>query len=404
MVKQIITLVWAALLPQLVMSQSQWWQVASPTNADLYSVNMGSELAISGGTPTTIMIRQGSWKLLNIPYDEGQLTAIATPDNQTILSVGIHRVVGGAGVFVATFDGGASWTIDTTVGVDLFDIVCPSSLICYRSGEAGLVQRSVDGGRTWTNVSISTDQDIYALYFVDDTTGWAVGTVDTQAVIFHTIDGGQTWTRQFSGVNTALFDVFCTNAQHCWASGAGGVILHTADSGNTWVLQNTGITTSINALYFVTTTHGWAVGSGGTILRTTDAGNTWTPQTSPVTNDLFGLFMIDTTSGWAVGGTGTILYYGPDTPAWTTSPIVSDYNITVIQDDKAITILNKGFANPVTISIYSLSGQLLYTRECEAQMCVVSKKAFSFSPIVFLTVNSKSQVIRKIPVLVSSDY
>ncbi len=376
--------------------------MSSPTAADLYSINVGSNTVIVGGIPTTVMVRGGGWNLVPFTYDKGQLTAVATPDQQTILAVGLHRVVGGAGVFIATFDGGSTWTIDTTVGVDLFDIVCPSGQVCYRSGEAGLVEISNDGGRTWTDVSINTGQDVYALYFVDDLTGWAVGTVDTTAVIFYTADGGLTWTRQNSGLLTPLFDIFCVDNQTCWAVGSAGEIISTVDGGNTWTVQTSGVTVNLNSVYFIDANTGWIVGAGGTILNSTDGGATWTQESSPVTTELFEVFMINATSGWAVGGSGTILYYGVDTPTGTQLITNVAEDIVLIRNGENLIVFMPDDLTSANVEIYSTDGRLVASSECTGSVCGISLPEGTYD-LLFVAISKEGSVLYRKPMLILKD-
>jgi photosystem II stability/assembly factor-like uncharacterized protein len=56
------------------------------------------------------------------------------------------------------------------------------------------MRKTVDGGRTWTEVATGTTKDLYGVYFVDALRGWTMGDSDNSvASLRHTADGGTTW-------------------------------------------------------------------------------------------------------------------------------------------------------------------------------------------------------------------
>src|SRR5438093_10280191 len=62
---------------------------------------------------------------------------------------------------------------------------------------------------------------LYSVYFINSTTGWAVG---KRGVILATTDGGKTWIKQASGTSDNLSAVSFVNATTGWAVGDGGLI------------------------------------------------------------------------------------------------------------------------------------------------------------------------------------
>jgi photosystem II stability/assembly factor-like uncharacterized protein len=57
---------------------------------------------------------------------------------------------------------------------------------------SGRLQRTADGGRTWTVIKTVGWQEAH-FDFVDQQTGWALVTSQDTTALVHTIDGGQTW-------------------------------------------------------------------------------------------------------------------------------------------------------------------------------------------------------------------
>ena len=93
------------------------------------------------------------------------------------------------------------------------------------------------------------------------------------------------WTQQTSGTTSSLRDVFFIDNQTGWAVGTNGTIIHTSDGSDTWTPQTSGVTNEVKAVHFINNTTGWA--SGGPIptflLKTTDGGANWTALTPPST-------------------------------------------------------------------------------------------------------------------------
>lgn len=110
--------------------------------------------------------------------------------------------------------------------------------------------------------------------------GWAVG---DGGLVQLTVDGGRSW-RAPSGPLPEAFDQFDWRAvalqgDSCWIAGAPGTcVLHSPDGGRSWHRFSTGQTLPLRALTFLDADRGWAVGALGTILVTRDGGRSWQVQ------------------------------------------------------------------------------------------------------------------------------
>jgi len=133
---------------------------------------------------------------------------------------------------------------------------------------------SADGGTTWIPQSTGEMSGrLCSVHFIDENTGWSVGTNGT---VLYTNDGGDNWNTQTSNTNANLESVSFADAQNGWAVGArfpGGKIVRTADGGATWTEQT--VDERLISVCFVTAQSGWAVGENGILLKTTDGGLTW---------------------------------------------------------------------------------------------------------------------------------
>ena len=172
-----------------------------------------------------------------------------------------------------------------------------------RTHSGSAVLRTVDGGRSWTEQEIGISTVVEAIAFIDETTGWLVG---TKGVIAKTTDGGITWQLQTSNTESRLRDVFFVDDTTGWAVGD-NTILFTFNGGELWQGAGTRYTAQFNALSFSSRTTGWIVGKSGIMYQTADGGSTWTVLTSPTAEDLSNIFFLNAQTGWISGKNGTIL-------------------------------------------------------------------------------------------------
>jgi len=195
----------------------------------------------------------------------------------------------------------------------------------WAAGGNPALQRSTDGGLTWTPAclpagAVTGAGALYGVVFdAVQRYGWAVGGSGGHPVVFRTVDGGDHWLtgRVPDGIAGTLMDVEFPDDTHGWAVGpltgngpanaSGGVVLATTDGGATWVTQ--AVPAGIGRLSrasFVDPAHGWAVGmaTGGqpVLIATTDGGATWANQTLPAgIRELRDVGFLDGRTGWAVG-------------------------------------------------------------------------------------------------------
>lgn len=116
-----------------------------------------------------------------------------------------------------------------------------SDQVAWASGSGGTVIRTIDGGITWTDVSIPNQEkiDFRDIEGFDENTAIALS-AGLPALIFKTTDGGQTWEQKyFSDAEGTFYD-----AMDFWDDQEGIafgdaidsrlLILRTSDGGETW--------------------------------------------------------------------------------------------------------------------------------------------------------------------------
>ena len=239
-----------------------------------------------------------------------QISDLFFVNDMTGWVVGGEHYPFGLGHIFKTTDGGNSWTeqiVDdtTTIKSIFFTDLNIGWLITSDSYSKRKVFKTTDGGTNWL-MKYNGNFLLNYPFFLDYTTGWAVGSNK----IFKTTDEGTNWTEYQTNVIT-LQSIFFINNLLGWAVGGdnqqNGVILKSTDGGINWAQQITDTIKQLNSIYFVDETNGWTVGKDGDILHATDGGESWTRQSSGTKNPLFSTHFIDNNNGWIVGAYKTIL-------------------------------------------------------------------------------------------------
>ena len=281
--------------------------------------------------------------------------------------------IGAAGSPVyRTLDGGAHWYRMDMSHNDLeglYGVIVKENLV-LALGDYSYVVRETDPWAPcgedctslFTQKYVSTHYTLRDVFFVDENTGWAVGSRSFVPqiwgqVILQTRDGGQTWSEQYTDPPSSfdtLFDylslrsVFFVDAQHGWAVGDSKMVygsgweyhnalLYTSDGGTHWIEQGRElypkewyigeIEIQLLDVQFLDSLNGWALASNpcannsnACLAHTTDGGTTWSwVNTSLAGSDLaFGgrLFFNDASRGWAVGGLENVYHTADGGTSW----------------------------------------------------------------------------------------
>jgi photosystem II stability/assembly factor-like uncharacterized protein len=187
----------------------------------------------------------------------------------------------------------------------LIDVAAAGSRL-VAVGSRGHIVYSDDQGETWQQAPVPTRQLLTAVYFVDETHGWAVG---HDSLILHSSDAGASWSIQYRDpdleemgddgedmglLEKPLMDVWFRDTQTGFAVGAYGLALRTDDGGQTWDDISFDIDNPdgfhYNALGQVGDEGLFLVGEMGTMYRSFDLGDTWeTIEDLPYDGSLFGV-------------------------------------------------------------------------------------------------------------------
>lgn len=234
--------------------------------------------------------------------DEGLTWSDLTPpSDQDLVDVSFPNPTTGfaldaAGVLHRTDDGGARWEAVHDAAVSV-----PQAVLAIDSDEPLLVgsrgiQRSFDGGRTFTPVQRPAVRRA-SLFDVDHAGGWLFAYGPTS--LFASPDRGKTWRRLHRPDHRPLAVVDFVSAREAFALGKGGRVWRTRNQGRSWrELVGAGTDGAID-IAFSNASEGYVVardlffakGSDRPdyVLHTTDGGTTWRPQLVADSRDINGL-------------------------------------------------------------------------------------------------------------------
>jgi photosystem II stability/assembly factor-like uncharacterized protein len=237
------------------------------------------------------------------------------------------------GRLYSTSDGGATWVLlqpDLAGGRGIVgDPAFPdadSGWLPRDAGaapQAGGVQVTHDGGRTWSWVGEARGWSITALSVVSASQGWAIGyraPAPGETFLIGSSDGGTTWSEYPLTLRPTRSVDFLSGTLGYGAGSAAepGAVLRSTDGGATWTVRSL-LPGSVAAISFIDAQQGWALDRPWPssqqlldVMATADGGATWrevaqmaqASPSVPVALRFFaarqGLLMMGGPPGWTV--------------------------------------------------------------------------------------------------------
>ncbi len=230
-------------------------------------------------------------------------------------------VAGTNGQVLRTTDSGTTWLpLPQPINRSIEALVAPAGGTLYTLASGRNVMKSIDSGASWTNVNVQSDSETYT--DIGSPTGKPlIGVaVDGDGGIDRTSNGGTTWTsaRAQTGVGLNAID-FATSSTG-WAVGNAGTILRTTDAGSSWAPQTSGTTRKLWSVDAISALEAVASGDDGRVYRTTNGGTTWTELVTPATVALGGVARTSSGTLLAVGARSTIVRSTNDGSSWSLLP------------------------------------------------------------------------------------
>ncbi len=167
----------------------------------------------------------------------------------------------------------SSWSLGRTGDDNALNAVySPGAGEAWFVGDAGSIYHTTDSGKTVEKKDSGTTEDLDAIWFIDETTGFAAG---SNGAFVKTEDGGKTWVAVDLPV-PCMSTVRFADSNVGYAAGNFGALYRTEDGGKTWVQQAAGITEGwITSVAVVDASKAYFTTDDG-LYATTDGGKTWT--------------------------------------------------------------------------------------------------------------------------------
>ena len=210
-------------------------------------------------------------------------------------------------------------------------------------GNSGSLFKTTDGGRFWTYQANNAVYDYKTVHFIDSNKGWVAGGNFDQAELQVTTNGGSTWTDLSAGLSQSLKSIYFVNEDIGWAVNVLGQLLKSSNGGVNWQIVS-GVT-QVGGVYFINEQIGFAYGLE--LKRTADGGNTWS-NVSSSENGINDIQFINNNTGYLCGNLGLLAKTTDQGLTWETLNPGSFFDMLHIQ-----------IQNENDILVSATSGELL---------------------------------------------
>jgi photosystem II stability/assembly factor-like uncharacterized protein len=186
-------------------------------------------------------------------------------------------------------------------------------------GSNGALLSTTDGGAKWTIMPRPSEDTLRDVYFADEQNGWLVcerniyllkTKEEPRTYLMNTSDGGRVWRRVNvigPDADARLVRALFTREGRAWAFGESGALYTSRDGGASWQRLRGPTQYLLLGGDFLDGDNGWLVGAGSTILQTTDGGETWRTGAVEAAGVRFtAISFVDSRHGWAVGNEGRV--------------------------------------------------------------------------------------------------
>lgn len=189
-------------------------------------------------------------------------------------------------IILKTINAGQSWETISRDSLGTYQFVFKK--IKFINKDTGFVStesnpeifRTVDGGNTWTNVSIDSNYgSLIDMQFKNNQGFVAIDYYgEAKSKIFKSDNYGQSWSMIYETTDSNHIGKICIASDNTiYASGTKGLFLKSTNGGLNWQAQNIWPFNFLDAMYFTNEQTGY-LNIGGTIHKTTNGGSTWDMQ------------------------------------------------------------------------------------------------------------------------------
>jgi photosystem II stability/assembly factor-like uncharacterized protein len=191
---------------------------------DVFFVNESVGYACGGNTTILKTTNGGSTWAVQLNANDSDLYSIFfVHENEGYAAGGVP----GAGRLLKTTDGGQNWAdLATASPKVLLSVFFPAPQVGYAAGQGGELIKTVDGGQHWNHLNTLNSHNNLGLYFLGKDQGFIVGGSTSLTTIQKTENGGATWTNDAPSAGAALFSIDFVGGTG-YAAGINGTVLKT---------------------------------------------------------------------------------------------------------------------------------------------------------------------------------
>ncbi|RZJ75906.1 MAG: T9SS type A sorting domain-containing protein [Flavobacterium sp.] len=340
-----------------------------------------------------------------------------------------------------TTDGGVTWT--SFSNFPMREVHFLNATTAYASShvasQVGTMQKSVNGGTTFTGITPPNSSSYLGVYATSPTTAFFINTENkvlktsnsgasvtsyTLGVtgsgnqvtdihfsdantgyictitgnLFKTTNAGATWTLSPTGISASLRSIQFVTPQIGYMGGS--KVLKTINGGATWTEHTIPGSNSITAMSFYDANNGIVVGLSGKIFRTADGGNTWIPQVSGTTQHLRNVYFVDANTAVAVGDNGTVLRNAAVLASneVVKTPVVTFYP-NPISSQSTLSISDLQINDALKLEVYNTNGQLVREEKITSSEFVFQKGSLQ-AGIYLVNIKDKNETLKTIKIVV----
>uniref|UniRef100_A0A7V3ZVG4 Photosynthesis system II assembly factor Ycf48/Hcf136-like domain-containing protein n=1 Tax=candidate division WOR-3 bacterium TaxID=2052148 RepID=A0A7V3ZVG4_UNCW3 len=203
----------------------------------------------------------------------------------------------------------ADWTIqNSSVSVTLYSLSFPTdTMLGYACGENGTIIKTTNSGQNWSRLSVSLSENLYSIFFVNETIGYACG---RNGKVIKTTNGGENWQNLVTEITENLYQLHFISPDTGFIAGDNGMVLRTYDGGQTFDYLSVSPINPFDLRGISVVANGrivYAVGLSGSIFKTTDYGNNWVQLNSQTRANLFKVIFLNPNIGYVCSESGYVL-------------------------------------------------------------------------------------------------
>lgn len=234
---------------------------------DFLSNNFG--IAVGGGGEITKTTNGGlTWEI------------IGSTIKSNIYNCGFFNEYSGLAIannqLIKSDDGGYNWATDTTINNEPFNSMYLKNDFCYLLNSSKQLYKTLDSGNTWTQINAPLVANNYNdMYFINPTIGFLCG---DEGVIEKTIDGGLNWSNISTDSLYTLNFVFFIDENNGWTiDQLNQTLLNTNNSGDDWNIVSISTTNTYTptSVWFTDQNNGYISTYEGILFHTINGGETW---------------------------------------------------------------------------------------------------------------------------------